>query len=106
MINADELTKALLSCSAILGGSIVAQSFHGDAETVFKTSDANFYVPVKSDSTALEDLILSSGYELYTTDLPLSLLHDHLATDYMNSYFYSADVSYSLSSKMKKNSNY
>jgi len=70
MINADELTKALLSCSAILGGSIVAQSFHGDAETVFKTSDANFYVPVKSDSTALEDLILSSGYELYTTDLP------------------------------------
>jgi len=106
MINADELTKALLSCNAILGGSIVAQSFHGDAETVFKTSDANFYVPVKSDSTALEDLILSSGYELYTTDLPLSLLHNHLATNYMDSYFYSADVSYKLSSNILLVSNY
>jgi len=106
MISADKLTTALLSCGAILGGSIVTQSFHGDAETVFKTSDANFYVPVKSDSTALEDLILSSGYELYTTDLPLSLLHNHLATNYMDSYFYSASVSYRFSSSILLVDNY
>jgi hypothetical protein len=95
MISPDELTKALLSCSAILGGSIVAQSFYGTAETVFKTSDANFYVPVKSDSTVLQDLILSSGYELYTTDLPLTILFDadNIDVDYLNSYFHTDTVS-------------
>jgi len=95
MISADELTKALLSCSAIIGGSIVTQSFYGGAETVFKTSDANFYVPVQSDSTVLEDLVLNSGYELYTTDLPLTILFnpDNIDDDYINSYYYTNSVS-------------
>jgi len=85
MINVDEFTTALLSCGAILGGSIVAQSFHGSANTVFRKSDANIYVPIMNNYFAIEELILKSGYELYTTSQP-SLLED-------NSYFYSSDVS-------------
>ena len=38
MISADHFTAALLSSGAILGGSIIAQSFHGGANKVFRSS--------------------------------------------------------------------
>ena len=98
MISADDFTTALLSCGAILGGSIVAQSFHGGSNKVFKNSDADLYVPEMNDFTALEDLILKSGYELYSTDAP-SLLGD-------DTHFYSEDVLYTFNSSILFVGNY
>jgi len=85
MLNVDKFISAMLSCDAIIGGSVVAQSFYGNASELQKDSDLDVYYQHDSDVTVLRQLIFTAGYQPYSKELSAEL---------RATYFYSNHVTY------------
>jgi len=83
MLNVDEFLTAMLSCDAIIGGSVVAQSFYGGPSELLKDFDLDVYYKEGRDLTVLHQLIFSAGYQLYNKELSEGL---------REKYFYSNHV--------------
>jgi len=97
MLNTDKFTEAIISCGAVVAGSLVAQSFYGGMDSVLTESDCDLYIAENTDCSSLLDVIITSGYKLCNED-PLPEMTD--------SHFFSSEVSYRFNSNIISVSNY
>lgn len=72
-LESDAFIDTMISCGAIVAGSVTAQCFTSGVDGFDKFSDVDIYVPVESDSDSLISFIIAAGYTL-SSSVPLITL--------------------------------